>query len=69
MLCSLTIVLTIIYCAIKEFTEGVEIMKLTKSRDEGNMIGYEGQPTVCIMIPISLRPPTEVIWTGSEHYK
>jgi hypothetical protein len=62
-------VLTVIYYTIKEFTEGVEIMKLTKSRDQGEMIGYEGQPTVCIKIANSLRPPTEVILTGSEHHK
>ncbi|KIM88730.1 hypothetical protein PILCRDRAFT_237508 [Piloderma croceum F 1598] len=35
----------IIRNAHREFTEGVEIMKLTKSRDEGDRIGYEGQPT------------------------
>ena len=57
------------YHATKEFIEGVEIMKLTRSVDDGDRISYHGQPTVCILNTISSPSPTGVIFAGFEHHE
>jgi hypothetical protein len=52
--------------ATKEFTEGVEIMKLTRLMEDGDRSGWQGQPTVRYL-PTIFSLPTEVIFAGCEH--